>query len=303
MLAGGTCACHWWFIQILSDLTKDVPQRWQLIVDWGLIDTAAVTTVGWIRLCRWIVHHIGICIHLRIIGQRITLNMHGGLALAPPMTLTSCVFIAASERWFTRPIAFEQSCISLILVWALLMMARAWSNLTVVLWKNWLEGLTTGYLRATVVVESIGAEAVNRLLRILQLRQTVWALSSVRHSVPEIVHRGLLLLRDILLSNIVFNISEAASGIVCFNMSHLRQWIKGGCCRIVCHRLHRCALSWWLISRWSRAQWHLIPRTLWLIIYQSDRCRRCLSSWTRHDSPVYRRPHFLAGPICQAWHL
>ena len=258
VLAGGTCARHRGFIQILSNLTKDVPQRWQLIVDWGLIDTATVCTVGWVRLSWWIVHHIGICIQLWIIGQWITLNMHGSLSLTPPMTLPSSVFIAASERWFARSIAIEQSCIPLLLARTLLMMAWTWSNLAVVLRHDWLEGLTTGYLRATIVIERIGSEAVNRLLRLLQLGQTVGALSRVRHSVPEIVNWGLLLLLrlhsllNIFLCYILFSISEATCDIVCFNMPHLRQWIEGGRCRI-CRRFHRSTLSRWLICWWSRA--------------------------------------------------
>ena len=309
VLAGGTCSCHRWLIQILSDLTKDVPQCWQLIVDWGFIDTAAVSTVSWIWLCRWIVHHIGICIHLRIIGQWITFYMHGSLTLSPSLTLTSSILIAASKRWFTRSIAFEQRCISLFLARALLMMAWTWSDLTVVLWHNGLEGLTTGHLWTTVVVESIGAEAVNRLLRLLQLGQTVGTLGIIGHSVPQIVNWGFLLLltmhslSGILLSSVLLGISEATSNIVSFDMSHLRQWIKGGRCWVICRRFHRCALSRWLISRWSRAQWHLISRTLWLVIDQGYGCSRRLSSGTRHNSTVNRWPHFLSCPICQTWHL
>ena len=268
-----------------------------------------MSTVGWMRLRRRIVHHVGICIHLRIIGQWITLDLHCSLTLASSMTLTSSVFIATTKRWFTRSIAIEQRCIPLLLVWTLLMMARTWSDLAIVLWQDWLEGLTTRYLRATIVVERIGTKAVNRLLRLLQLGQTIRALGIVRHSVPESVNWGLLLLlslhslRNILLRSILLNISEATSGVVSFNMSHLRQWIEGSRCGIVCRRYLRSTLSRWLISRWSWAQWHLISRTLMLVIDQSDRCRRCLSSGSRHDSSVYGWPHFLSGPIRQTWHL
>ena len=45
------------------------------------------------------------------------------------------------------------------------------------------------------MVEIISAEAVNHLLRLLQLGQTIGAVGiGIRHSVPEIVNLGLLLL-------------------------------------------------------------------------------------------------------------
>ena len=47
----------------------------------------------------------------------------------------------------------------------------------------------------------------------------------------------------------------------------------------------------------------MIPRAGWFVIKQGERRCRGLSSGTRHDSPVDRRPHFLAGPICQTGHL
>jgi len=67
-MIGHTCACHWWLVQVLSDLAKNVAQSRELVVDRGLIDAALVVgSVGRVWFLSRVVHHVSVLVQFGIL--------------------------------------------------------------------------------------------------------------------------------------------------------------------------------------------------------------------------------------------